>query len=95
MDLTTYLRDGHFEREIQTLMEHPEKHGLIYLASGGVKDINLVKEFQQKMLLDYIPTLKASFGDKYGGVENGSDGKRGCYDGVSLRIRTLQDDGRK
>ena len=58
MDLTTYLCEGHFEREMETLMEHPEKHGLIYLAHGGKKDINLVKEFQQKMLVEYIPTIK-------------------------------------
>ena len=56
MDLTTYLREGHFKREIETLMYYPQKWELIYHASGN-RDINLVKEFQQKMLVEWIPSI--------------------------------------
>jgi hypothetical protein len=57
MDLTTYLREGHFQREIETLMDYPQKWELIYHVSGK-RDITLVKEFQHKMLVEWIPSIK-------------------------------------
>lgn len=58
MDLNQYIREGHFKLEIETLHTRPEKWELLYHASGR-RDVNLVTEFQKKMLVEWIPTIQS------------------------------------
>ena len=59
MDLTSYLKEGHFQRDVETLLEphNKWKWELLYHASGK-RDPNIITEFQQKMLVEWIPTIR-------------------------------------
>lgn len=60
MDLTTYIREGHFRLEIETLLDNPSKWPLIYYASGRVdKNENLIREFRHRTLVEFFPTLQS------------------------------------
>ena len=73
MDLTTYIREGHFEREVKEMTYNTKYHNLIYHASGR-KDPTVIKEFQ-KSVIDWIATIKSYSSVKKSSALHSSDDK--------------------
>lgn len=78
MDLTTYIQDGHFEREVEEMSHNTKYHNLIYHASGRY-DINAVKDFQRSVI-QWLPTIK-NYSDK----KSEASGTTGFHTLQSLR----------
>jgi hypothetical protein len=86
MDLTTFIKEGHFEREVAEMSYNTKYHNLIYHACGR-RDINAVKEFQRSVVEwispallvlspeGTIPTIKNYSSEKKSDASHSSDDK--------------------
>ena len=83
MDLTTYIRDGHFEREVKEMSHDTKYHALIYHAVGR-KDINAIKEFQRSVV-EWLPTIRSYTPVKKSDASHSSDGTTSFHTLQSLR----------
>jgi hypothetical protein len=83
MDLTTYIKEGHFEREVRAMTHDTKYHNLIYHASGR-SDINAVKEFQRSVI-EWLPTIKNYASVKKSDASHSADDTTGFHTLQSLR----------
>lgn len=73
MDLSSYIREGHFERDVKEMTHSTKYHNLIFHACGR-RDINAIKEFQTSVI-EWLPTIRSYTPVKKSDASHSSDGK--------------------